>query len=80
MSILLNGDLCTDNGTGASPGWNWMLSFFFSSSSFVGFDGAGHVSEETKDAKYVSLLMKVKERPSNDYLYSQECCSQQYLH
>ncbi|KDQ12509.1 hypothetical protein BOTBODRAFT_417470 [Botryobasidium botryosum FD-172 SS1] len=46
--------LTTYNGTGASPGWNWALSFFFTSSALVGFDGAGHVAEETKDAGYTS--------------------------
>ncbi|KAI0057770.1 amino acid transporter [Artomyces pyxidatus] len=40
----------TYNGTGATPGWNWMLSFFFSAVVFIGFDASGHVAEETKHA------------------------------
>src|ERR1700737_2321307 len=37
-----------DNGTGATPGWNWMLSFLFAASTLTGFDAAAHVAEETK--------------------------------
>ncbi|KAI0057772.1 amino acid transporter [Artomyces pyxidatus] len=44
----------TYNGTGAPPGWNWILSFFFSASVFVGFDASGHVAEETKHANVVA--------------------------
>ncbi|KAI0057771.1 amino acid transporter [Artomyces pyxidatus] len=40
----------TYNGTGATPGWNWVLSFLFSGSIFIGYDASGHVAEETKNA------------------------------
>jgi len=46
--------LLTYNGTGAVPGWNWMLSFLFSGGTLIGFDAAGHVSEETKNASTVA--------------------------
>jgi len=46
--------LATYNGTGAVPGWNWMLSFLFTSNTIMGFDAAGHVSEETKHASTVA--------------------------
>ncbi|KAI0057769.1 amino acid transporter [Artomyces pyxidatus] len=39
-----------NNGTGAPPAWNWMLSFYFSAAIFIGFDASGHVAEETKRA------------------------------
>ncbi|KAB5588042.1 Thiamine transporter thi9 [Ceratobasidium theobromae] len=42
------------NGTGAPSGWNWMLSFVFASSLQAGFDAAGHVAEETKNASVVA--------------------------
>ncbi|KAI0069318.1 amino acid transporter [Artomyces pyxidatus] len=40
----------TYNGTGAPPGWNWILSLFFTAGIFTGFDASGHVAEETKHA------------------------------
>ncbi|KAG9093412.1 hypothetical protein FS749_014419 [Ceratobasidium sp. UAMH 11750] len=43
-----------DNGTGAPVAWNWMLSFLFAAGSLGGFDAAGHVAEETKDASVVA--------------------------
>ncbi|KDQ18631.1 hypothetical protein BOTBODRAFT_171436 [Botryobasidium botryosum FD-172 SS1] len=46
--------LQTNNGTGAPPGWNWLLSFFYPSSTLVSFDAAGHIAEETKDASNVA--------------------------
>ncbi|KAG8923373.1 hypothetical protein FRC02_011179 [Tulasnella sp. 418] len=42
------------NGTGAPPAWNWMLSFLFTTGSFIGFEAAGHIAEETKDASTVA--------------------------
>jgi hypothetical protein len=58
----------SDNGTGAPPAWNWILSLYvtmlclielllticsvFSSGVLTGFDAAGHVAEETKNARY----------------------------
>lgn len=47
-----------DNGTGAPPGWNWMLSFLFTSNLLVGFDAAGHIAEETKNARSVRFASK----------------------
>ncbi|KAI0057768.1 amino acid transporter [Artomyces pyxidatus] len=44
----------TYNGTGAPPAWNWILSFFFSAPSFIGFDASGHVAEETKRASIIA--------------------------
>lgn len=38
------------NGTNAPTGWNWLLSFLFTSGVLTGFDAAGHVAEETKNA------------------------------
>jgi amino acid transporter len=38
------------NGTNAPTGWNWCLSFLFTSGVLTGFDAAGHVAEETKNA------------------------------
>ncbi|KAG8986330.1 hypothetical protein FRB94_010216 [Tulasnella sp. JGI-2019a] len=46
--------LATYDGTGAPAGWNWMLSFLFTSFILVGFDAAGHVAEETKNASVVA--------------------------
>ncbi|KAG8853150.1 hypothetical protein FRB96_008402 [Tulasnella sp. 330] len=46
--------LTTFNGTGAPPGWNWMLSFLFTSSVLTGFDAAGHIAEETKNASAIA--------------------------
>jgi len=40
----------TFNGTGAPTGWNWLLSFLFTSGVLTGFDASGHVAEETKNA------------------------------
>ncbi|KAG8718496.1 hypothetical protein FRC08_005140 [Ceratobasidium sp. 394] len=42
------------NGTGAPKGWNWMLSFLFAAGAQIGFDAAGHVAEETKNASVVA--------------------------
>ncbi|KAI5449189.1 hypothetical protein NCC49_005226 [Naganishia albida] len=42
------------NGTGAPMGWNWILSFLYGTSSIVGFDASGHISEETKNASTVA--------------------------
>ncbi|KAG8915020.1 hypothetical protein FRC02_004748, partial [Tulasnella sp. 418] len=47
--------LTTNNDTGAPAGWNWILSFLFTAGTLLGFEAAGHVAEETKDARYVSL-------------------------
>ncbi|KAJ3827809.1 amino acid transporter [Lentinula raphanica] len=38
------------NGTGASAGWNWLLSFLFTAGTMTGFDASGHIAEETKHA------------------------------
>jgi amino acid transporter len=38
------------NGTNAPSGWNWVLSFLFTSGVLTGFDASGHVAEETKNA------------------------------
>lgn len=46
--------LTTYNGTGAPAGWNWMLSFLFTSSVLTGFDAPGHLAEETKKAGTVA--------------------------
>ncbi|KAF8630536.1 hypothetical protein AX15_002857 [Amanita polypyramis BW_CC] len=46
--------LQTYNGTGAPAGWNWMLSFLFTSGTMTGFDASGHVAEETKNARVVA--------------------------
>merc|ERR1712093_609540 len=40
----------TFDGTGAPTGWNWLLSFLFTSGVLTGFDASGHVAEETKNA------------------------------
>lgn len=40
----------TYNETGASPVWNWMLSYFVTAGILVGYEASGHISEETKDA------------------------------
>lgn len=42
--------LVVNNGTGAVPGWNWMLSFVVATGPVIGFDASGHVAEETKNA------------------------------
>jgi len=44
----------TYNGTGAPPGWNWMLSFLFTAGTLTGFDASGHIAEETKNANVVA--------------------------
>ena len=41
-----------DNGTGAPPAWNWILSFLFTAGTMTGFDASGHIAEETKNARY----------------------------
>jgi len=38
------------NETGAPPVWNWMLSFYVTAGILVGYEAAGHVSEETINA------------------------------
>ncbi|KAK4702748.1 translation initiation factor 5B, partial [Phenoliferia sp. Uapishka_3] len=38
------------NGSGASDGWNWILSFLSTSGVLTGFDAAGHIAEETINA------------------------------
>ncbi|BFZ57096.1 hypothetical protein PYCC9005_004146 [Savitreella phatthalungensis] len=38
------------NGTGASTGWDWCLSFLSTAGILVGYDASGHVAEETKHA------------------------------
>ncbi|KAJ7133530.1 amino acid transporter [Mycena epipterygia] len=43
----------TYNGTGAPPGWSWMLSFLFTAGTMTGFDASGHIAEETKNARQV---------------------------
>ncbi|KAG8927179.1 hypothetical protein FRC01_007889 [Tulasnella sp. 417] len=43
-----------DNGTGAPAGWNWILSFLFAAITMTGFDAAGHIAEETKNASVIS--------------------------
>lgn len=49
------GSLCiTDNGTGAPPGWNWILSFLFTAGTLTGFDASGHIAEETKNASVIA--------------------------
>ncbi|SGZ26969.1 BQ5605_C025g10013 [Microbotryum silenes-dioicae] len=37
------------NGTGASSGWNWTLSFLSTSYVLTGFDAAAHIGEEVKN-------------------------------
>ncbi|KIO16971.1 hypothetical protein M407DRAFT_33378 [Tulasnella calospora MUT 4182] len=44
----------TYNGTGAPAGWNWILSFFFAAWTLTGFDAAGHIAEETKNASVIA--------------------------
>lgn len=44
----------TYNGTGAPAGWNWILSFLYTAGTLTGFDAAGHIAEETKNASYVA--------------------------
>ncbi|KAJ2918206.1 hypothetical protein MD484_g2161, partial [Candolleomyces efflorescens] len=44
----------TYNGTGAAPGWNWILSFLFTAGTLTGFDASGHIAEETKNARVVA--------------------------
>ncbi|KAK4055572.1 hypothetical protein OIV83_000118 [Microbotryomycetes sp. JL201] len=39
----------TFNGTGASPGWNWVLSFLSTAYVITGFDAAAHVSDEVQN-------------------------------
>ncbi|KAJ7619380.1 gamma-aminobutyric acid transporter [Roridomyces roridus] len=39
-----------NNGTGFSEGWNWTLSFYYAGYVACGYDAAGHVAEETKNA------------------------------
>lgn len=44
----------TYNGTGASPAWNWILSFLFTAGTMTGFDASGHIAEETKNARVIA--------------------------
>jgi len=44
----------TYNGTGAPAGWNWLLSFLFTSGTLTGFDASGHIAEETKNAHIIA--------------------------
>ncbi|KAJ7490559.1 gamma-aminobutyric acid transporter [Mycena latifolia] len=44
----------TYNGTGAPPGWNWILSYLFIAGTMPGFDASGHIAEETKNASVVA--------------------------
>ncbi|KIO21277.1 hypothetical protein M407DRAFT_29106 [Tulasnella calospora MUT 4182] len=44
----------TYNGTGAPAGWNWILSFLFAAGTMTGFDAAGHIAEETKNASVIA--------------------------
>ncbi|CCA75707.1 hypothetical protein PIIN_09697 [Serendipita indica DSM 11827] len=46
--------MTTYNGTGAPPAWNWILSFLFTAGTLTGFDAAGHIAEETKNASIVA--------------------------
>jgi amino acid transporter len=39
-----------ENQTGAPPVWNWMLNFFVTGGILIGFEAAGHISEETQNA------------------------------
>ncbi|KAJ7129878.1 amino acid/polyamine transporter I [Mycena crocata] len=39
-----------NNGTGFGEGWNWALSFYYAGYVACGYDAAGHVAEETKNA------------------------------
>ncbi|PCH41638.1 amino acid transporter [Wolfiporia cocos MD-104 SS10] len=42
------------NGTGAPPAWNWILCFYYATGPMVGFDAAGHIAEETKNASVMA--------------------------
>ncbi|OTA05638.1 amino acid permease PotE [Trichoderma parareesei] len=42
--------MTTYNGTGASPGWNWCLSYLATAGILIGYDASGHVAEETRNA------------------------------
>lgn len=42
--------MTTWNGTGASPGWNWCLSYLATAGILIGYDASGHVAEETRNA------------------------------
>ncbi|KAF8972773.1 amino acid transporter [Flammula alnicola] len=44
----------TNNGTGAPAGWNWILSFLFTTWTMTGFDASGHIAEETKNARIIA--------------------------
>ncbi|KAF9449567.1 hypothetical protein P691DRAFT_774614 [Macrolepiota fuliginosa MF-IS2] len=44
----------TYNGTGATAGWNWILSFLFTAGTMTGFDASGHIAEETKNARVIA--------------------------
>ncbi|KIM74797.1 hypothetical protein PILCRDRAFT_827856 [Piloderma croceum F 1598] len=44
----------TYNGTGAPAGWNWILCFLFTGTTLTGFDAAGHIAEETKNASIIA--------------------------
>lgn len=42
--------MTTYNGTGEPAGWNWCLSYLATAGILIGFDAAGHVAEEVKNA------------------------------
>ncbi|WVQ84968.1 hypothetical protein IAT38_007132 [Cryptococcus sp. DSM 104549] len=44
----------TNNDTGFAFGWAWALSFYYAGYVPCGYDAAGHVSEETKNATVTS--------------------------
>jgi len=52
--------LTTNNGTGAVPGWNWMLSFLFAAGAQGVSDASAHIAEETKNARKVAGINIVK--------------------
>ncbi|ORY30174.1 amino acid/polyamine transporter I [Naematelia encephala] len=39
-----------NNGTGFGEAWNWALSFYYAGYVACGYDAAGHIAEETKNA------------------------------
>ncbi|GFZ45990.1 Thiamine transporter thi9 [Saitozyma sp. JCM 24511] len=43
-----------NNTTGFSDAWAWVLSFYYAGYAPVGYDAAGHVSEETRNASTTS--------------------------
>ena len=51
LHALIADAVYLDNGTGAPPAWNWILSFLFTAGTMTGFDASGHIAEETKNAR-----------------------------